>query len=111
MDGQVIGINTAVSGEGQNIGFAIPINDVNGLIKQVLSTGKFERPYLGVRYIRLTPDAAKQYDLNVDRGAYVLPSVDGDMSSVLDDSPAAKAGIEEGDIIVAIDGNESRRKE
>lgn len=103
-DGQVIGINTAVSGEGQNIGFAIPINDVNGLIKQVLSTGKFERPYLGVRYIRLTPDAAKQYELKVDRGAFVLPSEDPAQPSVLPDSPAAQAGLRERDVITAIDG-------
>lgn len=103
-DGQVIGINTAVSGEGQNIGFAIPINDVNGLIKQVLSTGKFERPYLGVRYVRLTADVAKEYDLDIDRGAYVLPSVDASQSSVIADGPADRAGVREGDVITAIDG-------
>lgn len=102
--GQVVGINTAVSGEGQNIGFAIPINDVSGLIKQVLSTGKFQRPYLGVRYVRLTPDTAKQYKLDVENGAYVVPAVDASQSSVLQDSPADKAGIQEGDIITAIDG-------
>lgn len=103
-EGQVIGINTAVSGEGQNIGFAIPINDVNGLIKQVLSTGKFERPYIGVRYIRLTADAAKEYDLSVQRGAYILPSIDPSAPSVLPDSPADKAGLRERDVITAIDG-------
>lgn len=104
LDGQVIGVNTAVSGEGQNIGFAIPINDVNGLIKQVLSTGKFERPYLGVRYVPLTDDAAKQYDLKVERGAYVLPSAESGGTSIMADSPADRAGVEEGDIITAIDG-------
>jgi serine protease Do len=103
-DGQVIGINTAVSGEGQNIGFAIPINDVNGLIKQVLSTGKFERPYLGVRYVRLTPDVAKQNELDIDRGAYVAPAVDASSPAVLPDGPADKAGVKEGDVITAIDG-------
>jgi serine protease Do len=103
-DGRVIGINTAVSGQGQNIGFAIPINDVNGLIKQVLSSGKFERPYLGVRYIRLTADSAKQYKLDVQQGAYVLPAADPSNPSILPDSPAAKADIHEGDIITEIDG-------
>ncbi len=103
-DGQVIGINTAVSGEGQNIGFAIPINDVSGLIKQILSNGTFERPYLGVRYIPITPDAAKQYKLDVESGAYVLPSSDGSQQSVISNGPADKAGVQEGDIISAIDG-------
>jgi serine protease Do len=104
VDGQVIGINTAVSGQGQNIGFAIPINDVNGLVKQVLSTGKFERPYLGVRYVRLTADTAKQYKLNVNRGAYVVPATDPSSPSILPDSPAAAAGVQEGDIITEING-------
>lgn len=103
-DGQVIGINTAVSGQGQNIGFAIPINDVNGLIKQVLSTGKFQRPYLGVRYVGLTADVAKQYNLSVDQGAYVLPAVDASQPSVLSGSPAEKGGVKEGDVITAVDG-------
>jgi serine protease Do len=103
-DGQVIGINTAVSGQGQNIGFAIPINDVNGLIKQVLSTGKFERPYLGVRYVGLTADIAKQYGLDVQRGAFVLPAVDPSQPSILPGSPADKAGLKEKDIIMAING-------
>src|SRR5206468_3856028 len=53
LNGQVIGINTAVAGNAQNIGFAIPINDVKGLVKQVLANGKFERPYLGVQYVPL----------------------------------------------------------
>ncbi len=104
IDGQVIGINTAVAGDGQNIGFAIPINDVNGLIKQVLRTGKFERPYLGVRYIRLSSDLAKEYDVKVQQGAYIPRSEDGSQSSVLEDGPAAKAGLRGGDVITAIDG-------
>ncbi len=102
--GQVIGINTAVSGEGQNIGFAIPINDVNGLIKQVLKTGKFERSYLGVRYIPLTASVAKQYSLKQTAGAYLQPSSDSGSPAVIEGSPAAKAGLKEGDIITEVDG-------
>ena len=57
--GEVIGINTAIAGGGaENIGFAIPISDVQGVIKSVLKNGKLERPYLGVRYITLTDDIA-----------------------------------------------------
>ena len=104
ISGQIIGINTAVSGQGQNIGFAIPINDVNGLIKQVLSTGKFERSYLGVHYIPLTTAAAKQFNLTTNHGAYVVPSADGSNPAIVPDSPAAKAGIKEKDIIIEVDG-------
>lgn len=104
ISGEVIGINTAIAGNGaQNIGFAIPINDVQGLIKSVLTKGKLERPYLGVRYVTLTDDYAYEFNLPVKRGAYVLPAKDGGIS-VLKGSPADKAGIKEKDIITKIDG-------
>jgi serine protease Do len=102
--GQVVGINTAISGQGQNIGFAIPINDVNGLIKQVLKTGKFERSYLGVRYIPLTAAVAKQLGLSVTSGAYVQPAGDSGEPPVISGSPADKAGVQEKDIITEVDG-------
>ncbi|HSW85122.1 MAG TPA: trypsin-like peptidase domain-containing protein [Candidatus Saccharimonadales bacterium] len=104
MNGQVIGINTAIAGNAQNIGFAIPINDVHGLINQVVKSGKFERPYLGVRYIPLTADIANEYNLNVQNGAFVAPSSDPSSPSVLNDSPAAKAGLQENDIITSVNG-------
>ncbi len=104
LDGQVIGINTAIAGNAQNIGFAIPINDVRGLITQVLKTGKFARPYLGVRYIPLTPDIASEFDLRVNYGAFVAPASDPANPSVIVDGPADKAGIKERDIITAVNG-------
>lgn len=105
MNGQVIGINTAVAGDGaENIGFAIPINDVKGLITQVLRDGKFSRPYLGVRYIPLTPAVAKQLNLSVDYGAYIPPASAGSSESVIAGSPAAAAGLKEKDIIISVDG-------
>ena len=58
INGQVIGITTAIAGNAQNIGFAIPSADVSNLIKSVLATGKLERPYLGVHYISVTDDYA-----------------------------------------------------
>lgn len=103
MNGEVIGINTAIAGDAQNIGFAIPIDDVTGLIKQVEKTGKLERPYLGVRYIPLTADYAYQYNLSVQRGAYIAPSPDG-QDSVISGSPADKAGLQVKDIITQVDG-------
>lgn len=105
INGEVIGINTAVAGgTAQNIGFAIPINDVSGLVKTVLAKGKLERPYLGVHYVVLTDDVAAQYHLSVKRGAYIAPSKDG-TPSVVKGSPADDAGLREGDIIVKVDGN------
>ncbi|HVW23675.1 MAG TPA: trypsin-like peptidase domain-containing protein [Candidatus Saccharimonadales bacterium] len=104
LNGQVIGINTAIAGDAQNIGFAIPINDVKGLISQILKTGKFQRPYLGVHYIPLTADAADAYDLSVTNGAFIAPSNDPDQPSVITGSPAAAAGLQVNDIITALDG-------
>jgi serine protease Do len=103
MNGQVVGINTAIASDSQNIGFAIPINDVSGLIKQVKDTGKFQRPYLGVRYVPLTVDIAKQYDLSVNEGAFILPSTDPANPSIVAGSPADKAGLQPNDVIVKAD--------
>ena len=104
INGEVIGLNTAVAGENaQNIGFAIPINDIQGLIKSVLSTGKLQRPYLGVRYVTLTDDYAYQLNLTIKRGAYIMPSQDG-QPSIVPGSPAEKAGLKEKDIITKVDG-------
>jgi serine protease Do len=101
--GEIIGINTAIAGgTAQNIGFAIPINDIQGLITSVLKNGKLERPYLGVRYVMITDDIAYELNLSVKRGAYVAPA--GRQQSVLKDSPAEKAGVKEKDIITEIDG-------
>lgn len=99
INGEVIGINTAIAGNAQNIGFAIPINDAKGLIDSVLATGQFQQPYLGVRYVSLTDDLAYQYNLSVKRGAYLAPS---HQTVVLPGSPAEKAGLQEKDIITKV---------
>lgn len=108
LSGEVIGINVAVA-DGQNIGFSIPINDVKGLIASVQKNGKLERPYLGVRYVSLTDDVAYYYNLDTNRGAYIAPSQSG-QSSILSDSPAAKAGLKEKDIITAINDTQIDEK-
>lgn len=104
LNGQVIGVNTAIAGNAQNIGFSIPINDLKGLIDQVVKSGKFARPYLGVRYVPLTADVANEYDLKVDQGAFIPPSNDPSNPSVMNGSPADKAGLKENDVITAVGG-------
>ena len=103
VNGEVIGINTAVaSGDAQNIGFAIPINDVKGVIDSVVQKGKLERPFIGLVFITINPEMAKSYSLSTEQGAYVPPSIMVGREAVLADGPAAKAGIKEGDIITKI---------
>lgn len=102
--GEVIGVNTAVAGAGaENIGFAIPINDIKGLITNVLSEGRLIRPYLGVRYISLTDEYAAQLDLDTKRGAFIVPE-EGRQRSIIANSPAEKAGLQPEDIITKING-------
>ena len=100
--GEVIGINTAVSSEGSNLGFAIPISSVKGLIKSVIKEGRVTRSYAGVRYFNITPDIAIEYDLPVTSGAYLF--TDSSESAVIEGSPAADAGLETGDIITKVNG-------
>ncbi len=105
VNSEVIGINTAIAGNAQGIGFAIPMANIKGLIKTVISTGKFEQPYLGVRYAPLTNDIAKQLGLTVTRGAYILTPEQADgQDTIVDGSPAEKAGLQPGDTIIAVDG-------
>lgn len=92
--GQVIGVNTAVSSQGQNIGFALPINVIKSSIDNFNQTGQFNRPYLGVGYRTLDPDIASINGLPA--GEYI--------EEVVSASPADKAGIQIGDIITSING-------
>lgn len=91
---EVIGVNTAVSQSGQNIGFALPINTIKEAINTFNKTGSFNRPYLGVSYKVLSAELAKQNELV--QGAYVQTVIEG--------SAAQKAGVKDGDVITKIDG-------
>ena len=106
MAGQVIGINTAIVADANNIGFSIPINSTKGLIEELLKTGEVKRAFLGVNFINITPSVAKELKLSVTEGAYVF----GD-NAVSPNSPAAKAGIEKGDIITKINDNQIGRSQ
>jgi len=100
--GKVVGVNTAISQEGDSIGFAIPINDVQKIVKDVQTHGRIVRPWLGVRYVVLTPDVAAEEALAYDYGAYITGS--DSQPAVFSESPAANAGLEERDIILSVEG-------
>lgn len=99
LNGEVIGINTAVAEDAEGIGFAIPINDAKGLIKGVLATGELKRAYLGVRYVTITPEVAKRLKLEQKQGAYIGG---GSQTPVIAGSPADKAGLRAGDVITKV---------
>ena len=100
--GEVIGINTATSASGENVGFAIPIASVKGMLSQLVCSGKAERAYVGVYSVDITPDYAKKYNLPVITGTYIYSSQS--YSAILSGSPAAKAGLHDKDIITAVNG-------
>ena len=95
--GQVIGINTAVYSDGNGIGFAIPISSIKGMLKSVIEKGAVERPFIGVSYLNITPDIQIEYGLPISEGAYIS----GD-NAIIKDSPAEKSGLQNGDIITAV---------
>lgn len=104
LNGQVIGINTAIAGNAQNIGFSIPINDVKGLVDQVEQTGQLQMAWLGVYYIPLTNDVVQQYGLNVSQGAWIPSATIVGQNPIVGGGPADKAGLKQGDVIVKVDG-------
>ncbi len=101
LSGQVIGINTAVATDASGIGFAIPINATKGLLRGVLENGTVDRAYIGVNYLSITPEVAREYSLPVTNGAYIHAS--RDTNPVVAGGPAAKADLQSGDIITKID--------
>ncbi len=96
MNGEVIGINTAIVAQGQGIGFAIPINMAKEILPQLKTKGKVTRGWLGVYVQALTKELAKSFGIKETHGAVV--------TQVIEDSPADKGGIKEGDIITEYNG-------
>jgi len=96
LQGEVVGINTAIIASGQGIGFAIPINMAKEVAPQLQKRGHVTRGLLGVAIQDVTPELAKSLGLKESKGALV--------SQVVPGGPADKAGIEQGDVIVSFDG-------
>ena len=101
-NGAVIGIDTAVAGSAQGIGFAIPINVAIPLTQQALAGQKLSRPWVGIQYQSLDAGLAARNNLSVSEGAWITS--DGSGTAVQAGSPAATAGLRENDVITAVDG-------
>ena len=99
MDGKAVGVNTAIftkSGGYMGIGFAIPINMVKAIEKQLIEKGKVTRGYLGVMIQEMTPDLREQFGLKKNEGVLI--------SDVIEGSPAQKAGLKRGDVVIEFNG-------
>ena len=94
MDGEVIGINTAIVRSGQGIGFAIPSDLATNIIDQLIETQQVSRGWMGVAIQNVTPELAEYYGIKDTGGVYV--------AKVYEDNPAYEAGIKPGDVIIAI---------
>jgi S1-C subfamily serine protease len=103
INGEVIGMNVAVA-TAENIGFALPSNMVKRIVDSVKEHGKIVRPYLGVRYAPINEAIQEANNLPVDYGVIVLRGETKEHLAVIPGSPADKAGLEENDIILEIDG-------
>src|SRR3989344_1070284 len=110
LDGEAIGINTAVVFGAQNISFAIPINRARRDLEELKTFGHIRRPFLGIRYVPINPLVKKRFNLPVDNGAFVLKEGLPERPAVVPDSAAAKAGIRETDVILALNNTQINEK-
>ncbi len=102
--GEVVGVNVAVAEGAENIGFALPINQIKVRLAQLEKNGKIVVPYMGVRYIILNENLEKEHNLPFAYGALVLRGREITDFAVIPGSPADRAGIKENDILLTING-------
>jgi S1-C subfamily serine protease len=101
LKGEIIGINTAIAGTGQNIGFAIPIDSVKKITNELITQGKITRPWIGISMAELKPDLAKSLGLPETTNGVVV-------AQVMPDSPSFRAGFQQGDVIQRMNGKAVR---
>jgi len=109
--GEVIGINVAMAQGAQNIGFALPINTIKNVIQSVKDSGKIVQPYLGIRYIPVDAALKENNNLPFEYGVLVSRGQNPTDLAVMPGSPADKAGIEENDIVLEVNGTKIDSKE
>ena len=102
-DGSVIGINTAMAGGSQGIGFAIPINLAKPIVTQVLAGDPIQRPYIGIFFTEIDAQLAEDESLPVTSGVLIRGDDVSGQPGVIAGGPADKAGLKDGDILTAID--------
>lgn len=104
INGEVIGVNVAIAQGAQNIGFAIPANNIRKIVEQIKSVGRIITPYLGVRYLPLNETIQKNNNLPYAYGVLVMRGANVADLAVIPGSPADLAGLVENDIILEING-------
>lgn len=103
--GEVIGMNTAIISGAQGLGFAIPINTVQGIAQQLITTGEVQHPYLGVQMVTLTPEVKEQLEIE-SRGRIRVAAEQGILLvRIVSNSPADDAGLQAGDVIQSINNS------
>ncbi len=103
LKGEVIGINTAITSQGQGLGFAIPINTVREVLQELIEQGKVSRPWLGVSITDITQEIADYLRTNITEGVVI--------AEVMSNSPAQQAGLRQGDIILEINKQKIKKSE
>jgi serine protease Do len=103
LSGEAIGINTAMAQAAENIGFALPINFIKKALADIKEFGKIQYAYLGIRYLIINNQIKEEKKLSVDYGALIAKGPNGEQA-VMENSPAQKAGLKEGDIILEFGG-------
>lgn len=104
--GQVVGMNTAIIGRAQGLGFAIPINRATEIANQLIAKGEVEHPYLGIQMTTLTPAIRESLNREVNNGVRVQADQGVVIVGVARNSPASRAGLQTGDVIQQINGQQ-----
>lgn len=106
MEAEVVGMNTAIDTTASGIGFAIPSNDIAAVVKSYQEFGRIMRPFVGVRYIPVTPEVQARFQIDIDTGVLIVGDQNAGTPGVVEGSPAEEAGLKEGDVILMVDDKE-----